>query len=68
MDPSLWARCMLSDTESVSSPPLCPPEFVENALFFLERVFGMSVPDITHENCTQVYTDLVSVLEIVINN
>ena len=60
VDPYLWAHFMLQ--ESKRAPPLCPADFKENALFFLERYFGFIIKNVTHSNCKQIYIALTDFL------
>lgn len=56
VDGQLWARGMI---ESESSPPVCPVVFKEAAERVLKSTLGLSVDDITHTNCQNIYLHLV---------
>ena len=56
----MWAHCMLSD--SMQAPLLCPEDLAENAAFFLQSYFGLTVNEIKHTNCKQVYIAFVDFL------
>ena len=62
IDPNLWTYFMLHESSKAKS--LCPEDFYDNALFFLERYFGMGINDITHRNCKLVYVALVNFLSV----
>ena len=58
--PLLWAQCM--QEKSIPAPPLCPLEFKENAEYFLNALYGLTLPDVTHQNCKEVYLKLVNIV------
>ena len=58
--PQLWAHCML--TKSCDHSLNCPEDFTENALYFLEHVFGLTLDQVTHQNCIEVYLNLSTFL------
>ena len=60
----MWAKCMLE--ESAPLPSLCPKDFADNAKFFLYLFYGLRLEDITHENCKDVYLNLVNIIERIV--
>lgn len=58
--PQLWAHCML--TETCDDSLTCPEDFTENAVYFLEVVFGLTLDQVTHQNCVEVYLNLSTFL------
>lgn len=64
-DTTLWVNCMLD--ESVTAPPLFPGRFGDLCDDVLCDM-GLSLDDITHANCRDVYLKLVdSVLTLIRN-
>ena len=51
--------------ESAPLPSLCP-DFADNAKFFLYLFYGLTLDDITHENCKDVYLNLVNIIERIV--
>ena len=56
IDPLLWVKCMM--VESCHEPPLCPVEFERAARIVLSEL-GLSIDNVTHANCCDVYLLLV---------
>ena len=54
--------------DSVSTPLLCPKEFTENAEYFLNVIYGVTLNDITHQNCEHIYLALVIIIETIIDS
>ena len=52
----LWARGM---QETVLAPPVCPVLFKDAVEAVLRSTLGLSVNDITHANCRNIYLHLV---------
>lgn len=49
-------------TESTDKPRFFPEDFETEAIHFLHECLGITVNDITHNNCRDVYCKLVEVL------
>jgi len=52
--------------ESKSPPKLFPPDFNISAGIILRRAIGITVCDITHENCRSVYLRLVKLINALV--
>ena len=44
--------CMLN--KSCAAPPL-PADFGDQVSFFLDAIFGLTLDQITHQNCMEIY-------------
>lgn len=65
-DVALWLKCMRE--KSKEPPRLVPGDFEESATVTLYSYFGLSVPDISHNNCRSIYLKLVRVIESLVDN
>lgn len=63
IDAYLWATCMI---ESEPAPPLCPIPFKNAVCQLLSENLGMSIDDVTHENCHNVYLRLVRHMSVLV--
>ena len=61
IDCDLWTKCMLE--YSKKPPPLCPTHLAEDIEYFLHTLLGMSLADLTHDNCRDVYLFLTTFIE-----
>ena len=59
VDGELWAAGMLEKSES--PPPFYSTEFHELATDIL-MMLGLSVANITHENCKDIYVNIISLI------
>lgn len=64
IDCDLWATCMLE--HSKTPPPLCPSHLAEDLEYFMHTELGITLADITHDNCKSVYVDLASFIESIV--
>lgn len=62
MDTTLWTTCMLH--ESTAAPKLCPVVFQNTADVVLHTNFGLTIDDVTHANCRNIYLQLVYHIEL----
>ena len=56
MDAYVWAQCMF---DSETAPSLCPATFRSAVDRVLQGLLGMSIDDVTHNNCRNVYLKVV---------
>lgn len=61
----LWARGML---ETIPAPPVCPVLFKDAVEAVLRLTLGLSVNDITHANCKNVYLYLVRQMVLLVGD
>ena len=65
MDAYLWAQCMF---ESEPAPPLCPAVFRNAVDQVLQELLGMTIDDVTHKNCRNVYLKVVRQMSLLVSN
>lgn len=65
-DVALWLKCMRE--KSKDPPKLVPDDFEESATIVLYSYLGLSIPDISHSNCRNIYIKLVRVIESLVDN
>lgn len=64
-DTTIWAHCMLH--ESTAPPELCPENFKDICEDVLEDS-GLTLSDITHTNCRDIYLELVQNIKTLVND
>ena len=57
---ALWLKCMRE--KSREPPKLFPNDFKESATVMLYDRLGLTVEDISHENCRNVYVNEIQTL------
>ena len=65
VDGRLWARGMV---ESEPASLVCPAVFKDAAEVVLRSTLGLSVDDITHTNCRNVYLHLVHHMRLLVHD
>ena len=63
---ALWLKCMRE--KSREPPKLFLNDFKESATVMLYDRLGLTVEDISHENCRNVYLKLVNEIQTLIDN
>ena len=61
----LWARGM---QETETAPPVCPVTFKDAVEAVLRSTLGLSVNDITHANCRNIYLHLVHQMALLVGD
>ena len=51
---------------SKKPPPLCLTDLAEDIEYFLHVLLGMTLSDLTHENCKDVYICLAQFIESIV--
>ena len=61
IDCDLWTKCMLE--YSKKAPQLCPTDLANDVEYFMHALLGLTLADLTHDNCKDVYLYLTSLLK-----
>jgi hypothetical protein len=64
IDTALWVHCMLHQS---SVPPLCPTTFQDYGEAALFATLGLTLKDITHTNCRNIYITLVHSISVLVS-
>ena len=64
-DVALWLKCMRE--KSNHPPKLVPDDFQESATVVLYSFLGLSLSNISHNNCRNIYLKLVHVIQNLID-